>query len=139
MPNIKGMLEILFMWLLAILELHLQIGCSIRVSDVYVTVVLEYIDLYYRFYVCTVSVVYSCITLKAKLTICINYSENYPIIPELFLILSTTYYSRNYSGGMIDGSLALGRIIDSIYSPYTENIRLVYYILCQHNIENNRT
>ena len=24
--------------------------------------------------------------------------KNYPIIPELFLILSTTYYSRNYSG-----------------------------------------
>ena len=33
--------------------------------------------------------------------------KNYPIIPELFLILSTTYYSRNYSG-IIDGSLALG-------------------------------
>ena len=75
------------------------------------TVVLEYIDLYYRFYACTVSVVYSCITLKVKTyNFALIIPKNYPIIPELFLILSNTYYSRNYSG-IIDGSLLSNNLL----------------------------
>ena len=40
--------------------------------------------------------------------------KDYPIIPELFLILFTTYYSKNYSGIMY--SCLLLNIFDAMYT-----------------------
>ena len=65
--------------------------------------------------------------------------KNYPIIPELFLILSTTYYSRNYSG-IIDGSLNTYLITIFLYyfsllsfhkTIQLKNVRYIArYIMC---------
>ena len=71
------------------------------------TALLEYLDLFNRFYACTVSVLYPkdiCITTRKSYHFALIIPRTPPIIREYSQILSTTYYSRNCSD-IIDASL----------------------------------
>ena len=69
----------------------------------YVTALLEYIDLFAWFLLAVFDAIFlhefSCDTAR-KCDFKAIIPEDYSIIPELFVILFTTHYSKNYSGIM---------------------------------------